>query len=108
MTKQLAAISLLLTLLASGSALAVGPGRILDFNEDTMGMVVFDGTTHKNAGLDCKDCHNPDVFPKMKQGSVKMTMKEMYEGKFCGKCHDGKNGFLIKASCDRCHFKAGA
>jgi c(7)-type cytochrome triheme protein len=35
-------------------------------------------------------------------------MADLYAGKFCGKCHDGKNGFLIKQNCDRCHFKPGA
>jgi c(7)-type cytochrome triheme protein len=108
MKKHLTAISLLLTLLASGPAHAVGPGKILEFSGNDAGVVIFDGTTHQNAGLTCADCHNPDVFPKMKKGTVKITMADLYAGKFCGKCHDGKNGFLIKENCDRCHFKPGA
>lgn len=108
MKKQLTAISLLLTVMASGTALAVGPGKNLEFGGGSMGSVILDGTTHKNAGITCADCHNPDVFPKMKQGTVKITMNDLYAGKFCGKCHDGKNGFQIKGNCDRCHFKPGA
>lgn len=108
MNKPLTAICIFLTTMASTSALAVGPGKNLDFDGGTMGMVIFDGLTHKNAGFNCPDCHNPEIFPKMKQGSVKITMKELYAGKYCGKCHDGKNGFLIKENCSRCHFKAGA
>ncbi|MBL0226344.1 MAG: cytochrome C [Geobacteraceae bacterium] len=108
MKKQLSTICLFIVLMAVSNALAVGPGKILEFPEESMGLVIFDGTTHKAAGFSCGDCHNPDVFPAKKKGSVKMTMKDLYEGKFCGKCHDGKNGFLIKENCDRCHFKPGA
>lgn len=108
MKKQFTATCMLLALMASGTVHAVEPGKILEFKGSDAGTVIFDGTTHKNAGITCADCHNPDVFPKMKQGTVKITMAGLYAGKFCGKCHDGKNGFLIKANCDRCHFKPGA
>jgi len=108
MKKQLTTISLLLTLMASGAAQAVGPGKILEFGGSDSGTVIFDGTTHKNAGLTCPDCHNPDLFPKMKQGTVKITMKDLYAGKYCGTCHDGKKAFLIKENCIRCHYKPGA
>jgi len=108
MKKHLTALGVILTLTVGSYAHAVGPGKILDFSGSTMGSVIFDGTTHKNAGLTCADCHNLELFPKMKQGTVKLTMNELYAGKYCGKCHDGKNGFMIKSSCDRCHFKAGA
>jgi c(7)-type cytochrome triheme protein len=102
------AISLVLAMTTGSTAFAVGTGKILEFNSAATGIVIFDGTTHQNAGFSCSDCHNPDIFPKMKQGTVKITMDDLYAGKFCGKCHDGKNGFLIKANCDRCHFKPGA
>jgi len=108
MKKNLTTISLLLTLMASATAQAVGPGKILEFDGSDAGLVIFDGSTHKNAGLNCPDCHNPDLFPKMKKGTVKITMADMNAGKFCGKCHDGKNGFTIKSNCNRCHFKPGA
>jgi c(7)-type cytochrome triheme protein len=107
MKRQCIAISLLLTFMTSASVLAVGPGKNLDFDSSPQGTVIFDGLTHMNAGLKCPDCHNPEIFPAMKKGTVKMTMKDLYAGKYCGKCHDGKNGFLIK-DCARCHYKAGA
>jgi hypothetical protein len=78
MNKQLTSISLLLSLMASASAHAVGTGKILEFGGSDTGLVVFDGTTHKNAGLNCPDCHNPELFPKMKKGTVKITMADMY------------------------------
>ena len=108
MKKQLTSFSLFLALMAGSSAQAVGPGKILEFADSSAGLVIFDGSTHQAAGLGCKDCHNPDMFPKMKQGTVKITMQDLYDGKYCGKCHDGKSAFTAKENCNRCHFKAGA
>lgn len=108
MKREITTISLIMSLLASGNALAVGPGKTLEFNGSDMGKVVFDGTVHKNAGLKCSDCHNPELFPKMKQGTVKITMNELYAGKYCGRCHDGKKAFQIKDNCTRCHHKPGS
>ena len=106
MKKLITALSLILTVVAGSSALAVGPGKTLEFTGSPMGTVIFDGTVHKNAGLNCSDCHNPEVFPKMKQGTVKITMNDLYAGKYCGRCHDGKKAFTIKDNCTRCHHKA--
>lgn len=108
MKKQLTALCILLTLMTGVEVLAVGSGKTLDFNGSDMGLVIFDGTTHKNAGLICSDCHNPDMFPKMKKGTVKITMADLYAGKYCAKCHDGAKAFKVKENCILCHFKAGA
>lgn len=108
MKKQIRGISLLLMVLLSGSAFAVGPGKSLEFKGSSEGNVIFDGTTHKNAGLTCSDCHNQEIFPKMKQGTVKITMSDLFAGKYCGRCHDGKKAFMIKDNCTRCHHKPGA
>jgi c(7)-type cytochrome triheme protein len=43
----------------------------------------------------------------MKQGTVKITMNDLYAGKYCGRCHDGKKAFQILANCARCHHKEG-
>jgi c(7)-type cytochrome triheme protein len=107
MKKCLMAAGVILAVMASGSAFAVGPGKTLEFKGSPMGTVIFDGTAHKNAGLTCSDCHNPEVFPKMKQGTVKITMNDLYAGKFCGRCHNGKKAFMIKDNCTRCHHKPG-
>src|SRR5690242_1542742 len=90
-----------------GSAHAVGEGKVVEFTGSPEGVVVFDGQAHKNAGITCGDCHNPAVFPKMKKGSVKITMSDLYAGKYCGKCHDGKKAFKIMDNCVRCHRKPG-
>jgi len=86
-------------------ALAVPEGKTLEFNKSPMGVVKFSGAVHKEAGLKCKDCHNPDMFPKMKQGTVNITMDQIYAGKFCGVCHNGTRAFDAKSNCARCHIK---
>ncbi|MDD2735122.1 MAG: cytochrome c3 family protein [Desulfuromonadaceae bacterium] len=105
MKNQVGLLVLIMLAVVSGSALAVGPGKTLEFKGSPMGTVLFDGTVHKNAGLTCKDCHNPDIFPKMKQGNIKITMSDLYAGKYCGRCHNGKKAFFIKENCTRCHHK---
>ncbi len=86
-------------------ALAVPAKKTLEFNKSPMGTVTFDGTLHKEAGNKCKDCHNQGMFPKMKQGTVSITMDEIYAGKLCGVCHNGKRAFDAKGNCARCHVK---
>jgi len=108
MRKQIATMGFILTTLAGTSALAVGPDKLLDFNDSPKGSVIFDGATHKAAGLTCPDCHNKDLFPKMKKGTVKITMNDLNAGKYCGKCHDGKSSFMIKGNCIKCHYVPGA
>lgn len=90
---------------SAGVALAVSANKTIQFNDSSMGTVTFDGKLHKDAGATCKECHNDGMFPKMKQGTVKITMDEIYAGKLCGVCHDGKKAFEAKANCNRCHVK---
>ena len=86
-------------------ALAVPGNKTLKFDNSPMGTVTFDGTVHKDAGAKCKECHNSGMFPKMKQGTVKITMEEIYAGKLCGVCHNGQRAFDAKGNCARCHVK---
>ncbi len=106
MKERVIGLSLILTVMVGGNALAVGPEKTLEFKGSPEGTVIFDGTAHKKAGLTCPDCHNPELFPKMKQGTVKITMNDLYAGKYCGRCHNGKKAFLIKDNCTRCHRKS--
>ena len=101
-------LTLLLCVLVLGvvtAALAVPPGKTLTFDKSPMGPVVFSGTIHKDAGVSCKECHNPDMFPKMKKGTVEITMAKIYAGELCGKCHNGTRAFEAKKNCARCHKK---
>lgn len=89
----------------SSIAIAVPAKKTLEFSNSPMGTVIFDGTLHKEAGNKCKDCHNKDMFPKMKQGTVKITMENIYASKQCGVCHNGTKAFDAKTNCNRCHKK---
>lgn len=50
----------------------------------------------------CTLCH-PAPFA-MKKGQTKMVMAEMFKGKTCGFCHNGKMAFHAR-ECARCHKK---
>jgi c(7)-type cytochrome triheme protein len=88
----------------TGLALAVPAGKTLEFKNSSLGTVKFDGEVHKKAAANCKECHNDGMFPKMKQGTVKITMEQIYAGKLCGVCHNGKKAFEAKGNCQRCHI----
>ncbi len=103
--KKLTLLLVVLVLGAVTAALAVPPGKTLTFDKSPMGPVVFSGTIHKDAGVSCKECHNPEMFPKMKQGTVEITMAKIYAGELCGKCHNGTRAFEAKKNCTRCHKK---
>lgn len=98
-------VTLVSTLSFAAPALAVGPGNVIEFSKSPMGKVLFDGKKHQEAGAVCKDCHNNDMFPKMKQGTVQITMSEIYAGRLCGVCHNGKRAFGTQGNCGRCHLR---
>jgi c(7)-type cytochrome triheme protein len=59
---------------------------------------LFSHRAHATFG--CYACH-PSTFP---QALVGFTHDEMREGKFCGRCHDGRMAFAIPGTdCARCH-----
>ena len=105
MTKRILILILVFVFALSATALAVTKSKTLTFDKSPMGKVIFSGATHAAAGLKCGDCHNPDMFPKKKQGTVSIKMKDIYSGKLCGKCHDGKTAFKAMGNCGKCHKK---
>lgn len=103
--RKMISLALAALLLTTGLALAVPAGKVLEFKNSPIGVVKFDGSLHKDKGFSCKDCHNEAMFPKMKQGTVKIAMEEIYAGKQCGVCHNGQKAFSAKGNCQRCHQK---
>ena len=87
-----------------GSAMAVPPGKTVEYAGGGAGKVVFDGKAHADKGLKCNDCHTK-IFP-MKKGT-KIAMADMNAGKTCGECHNGTKAFASKdaANCGKCHKK---
>ena len=63
--------------------------------------VLFPHGVHSNL-ISCDSCH-PEPFKK-KNGSNPIRMSEIFEGKWCGKCH-GKVAFPVHKfnNCRRCH-----
>jgi c(7)-type cytochrome triheme protein len=59
----------------------------------------FDHELHTKM-FGCKECH-PKIF-LMSAGSVNVTMKDIYNGLYCGACHDGKKAFA-SSECAKCH-----
>jgi c(7)-type cytochrome triheme protein len=91
------------TFVLTASAIAVPPGSTLTFDDNNKGPVTFSGAVHSNAGFTCNNCHTPDLFPQKKKGTVKIEMKQIYAGKQCGFCHNGKVAYAAKGNCARCH-----
>ncbi len=68
--------------------------------------VVFDHKIHTEAGLDCDSCHD-DIFEQAAgtaEENDDFTMKSLYEGKYCGACHDGDTAFASNTKCAVCHI----
>lgn len=90
--------------LTATNVMAVSKGNTLSFDKSRMGTVTFDGTRHNEiATKGCRECHNPELFPKMKQGTVAILMENIYAGEQCGFCHNGGRAFAAKGNCKRCH-----
>ena len=86
-----------------GSAMAVPPGKTVEFEGGGMGKVTFIGKVHADQGFHCNDCHTA-IFPMKKTEGV-MKMADMKEGKYCGTCHNGTKAFATTdpSNCSKCH-----
>lgn len=51
--------------------------------------------------LDCKNCH-PSIFAEKHEGTKDLSMMAIFQGKFCGRCHN-KVAFRLR-ECYRCHM----
>ncbi|PLY00283.1 MAG: hypothetical protein C0623_07445 [Desulfuromonas sp.] len=69
-------------------------------NEDA-GETSFPHQAHLDMDFTCDTCH-PDLFKPVHKGN-NMTMDAMYEGEYCGACHDGDTAFSVEEDCESCH-----
>lgn len=69
--------------------------------------VLFSHEYHvEEAGLDCDSCHD-EIFPMEaaeSQENDDFTMESLYDGKYCGACHDGDMAFASDTQCASCHI----
>ncbi len=74
--------------------------KLENFDYEASGMPVnFSHQKHAKK-FNCSECH-PENF-KMKKGTSRITMDEMYKGNSCGKCHNGLIAFA-STDCNKCH-----
>ena len=71
---------------------------LIETKSDYINNVLFPHYIH-TWWLKCEVCH-PKIFSDIK-GQTQMTMSEIAQGKFCGRCH-GKVSFPL-TDCKRCH-----
>jgi c(7)-type cytochrome triheme protein len=104
MKRTVLAVVVLVIVAFVGSALAVPPGKTVEYAGGGAGKVMFDGKSHADKGLKCNDCHTK-IF-QMKKGA-KITMADLNGGKLCGECHNGTKAFKTSdaANCAKCHKK---
>lgn len=83
-----------------------GPGYPIVWTKPVKA-VVFSHKTHTmGAGLDCDSCH--DGLFEMAAGTAEenddFTMQSLYDGNYCGACHDGSMAFASNSRCTTCHI----
>lgn len=68
--------------------------------------VIFEHEFHLGKKFTCQSCH-PELFTKNAlevEEREDFTMASFNEGKYCGKCHDGRTAFSVNTNCIWCHI----
>ncbi len=73
-----------------------------DFSITSRGWMPDITFSHKKHALwnGCEVCH-PDIFPSVKKGAVRYSMFQVFEGQYCGLCHNSVAFPLYY--CEKCH-----
>lgn len=89
-------------LVCVGSAQGEYADVVLNRNSEAAGMrpVIFPHWFHR-IRFRCKVCHHELGF-EMRAGANRVTMGDIYDGKFCGMCHDGQIAWGLE-NCNLCH-----
>jgi c(7)-type cytochrome triheme protein len=88
--------------------------EFINYDKAKMGKVAFPHKVHAETLGTCDACHGgkEPLFAQKKTEGMKMA--DMYAGKGCGFCHDGKKKqgekviFEAKKGCMKCHKKEAA
>ena len=100
--------AIILVILASAALAALQSARseyadvVLNHNSELAGMrpVIFPHWFHR-IRFRCKVCHHELGF-EMRAGANDVTMGDIYNGKFCGMCHNDRIAWGL-GECDLCH-----
>lgn len=91
--------------LRAGQALADVHGGDIHYSDPVKG-VLFSHDYHvEEMGMDCDMCHD-DTFEMEALGAQAepdFNMKALYQGRYCGACHDGETAFAAGSRCASCH-----
>jgi c(7)-type cytochrome triheme protein len=105
-TRPVTAAILALSVLIAGTALAAEQhGGDIVYSKPVKS-VTFSHKVHvDDKGLTCDMCHTR--FFEMKalnaQESADFKMQALYDGKYCGACHNGTMAFASNTRCASCH-----
>ncbi|MFZ2958486.1 MAG: c(7)-type cytochrome triheme domain-containing protein [Candidatus Ozemobacteraceae bacterium] len=83
------------------------PAMVSFENVGKLGVVEFNHKLHCEKS-DCKSCHEcPAPLFEKKISKIGRKMSDMYAGKDCGFCHNGKDKcpFNARKACGKCHKK---
>ena len=92
--------------LAAGVAVAASyPEAPIVYDKPVKG-VIFSHKTHVDKGLACDMCHNRlfEQQAKKAQENKDFVMESLYQGKYCGACHNGSLAFASNTRCATCHI----
>lgn len=100
----------LLSFVAGGAVLSAEEGVFhggdVIYTQPVMS-VIFSHKAHvEDMGMGCDMCH-PDLFDMSSlaaQDYEDFTMQALYDGKYCGACHNGSWAFASDTQCARCHI----
>lgn len=97
----------LVALLMSGQAVTASDddGGTIVFTKPVKA-VIFEHKNHIAQGLDCDSCHSGlfEMATGTAEGNEDFTMESLYQGKYCGACHDGNTAFASNTRCTVCHI----
>ncbi len=60
----------------------------------------------KDLGLPCESCHSGifEMEALKSQENSDFVMESLYQGKYCGSCHNGQAAFASNTKCATCHI----
>ena len=83
-----------------------GPEAPIVWTKPVKAVVFYHKTHTMDQELDCESCHD-DLF-QMEAGAAEeeddFNMESLYDGNYCGACHDGDTAFASNTRCTSCHI----
>ena len=83
-----------------------GPEAPIVWTKPVKAVVFYHKIHTMDQELDCESCHD-DLF-QMEAGAAEeeddFNMESLYDGNYCGACHDGDTAFASNTRCTSCHI----